>query len=66
MVVCDVESCVYRSKHRFCTREVLKITANGLCGTIYDKNGNVRQNWNVLENNLIKQEQIIEREAETV
>ena len=47
-------------------REVLKVTANGLCGTIYDKKGNVRQNWNVLENSLIKQEQIIEGSAETV
>jgi len=51
MVVCDVEVCVYRSKDRFCTRKLLKINSNGSCGTIYDKNGNVRANWNVLNNN---------------
>lgn len=60
MVVCDVEVCVYRSKDRFCTRKLLKINSNGSCGTIYDKNGNVRANWNVLNNNQVKQEKIIE------
>ena len=44
-VVCNVDQCPYRSKTGFCRNRVLFITLNGLCGHIYDKNGQIKSNW---------------------
>lgn len=44
-VVCKVDGCPYKSKSSFCRKRVLGITNNGLCGHIYDNNGNVKVKW---------------------
>ena len=44
-VVCKVVQCPYRSNNGFCRNRVLGITENGLCGHIYDKNGQIKPKW---------------------
>lgn len=44
-VVCKIEQCPYRSKNGFCRNRVLLINLNGSCGHIYDKNGQIKSNW---------------------
>ena len=44
-VICKVELCPYRSRNGFCRNRVLCITENGLCGHIYNRNGQMNPNW---------------------
>ena len=34
-----------RSNNGFCRKRVLGITENGLCDHIYNKNGQIKSNW---------------------
>ena len=44
-VICKVTQCPYLSSRGFCRNKLLNITGNGLCGHIYDKRGQIKQNW---------------------
>ena len=48
MVLCKVTECYYCSDNGFCKSNFLKITPQGLCGRIYDNNGQVKADWNTL------------------
>ena len=57
MIVCNVAGCPYKSKEgKFCLKKIVDITDRALCGQLYDKYGQVKQNWHVLDENLKKQE----------
>ena len=45
-VVCKVKECPYISKNGFCRNKVVSITSNGLCGHIYNEQGQVKPHWN--------------------
>ena len=44
-VICKVSQCPYISKNGFCRNRVVSITPNGMCGHIYNVNGQVKNNW---------------------
>ena len=44
-VICKVSQCPYISKNGFCRNRVVSITPNGMCGHIYNTNGQVKNNW---------------------
>ena len=44
-VVCKVVKCPYRSSNGFCRNRVLCVTQNGLCGHVYNNNGQPKLNW---------------------
>ena len=45
VVFCKVQICPYHSKNGFCKKRVLPITQNGLCGHIFNPNGQQKPNW---------------------
>ena len=44
-VICKVSQCPYISKNGFCRNRVVSITPNGMCGHIYNVNGQVKNDW---------------------
>ena len=59
VTVCKVKQCPFNSGMGFCRNKVLSITENGLCGHIYDKRGQLKQNWQERIDEEMKEQLII-------
>ena len=44
-VICAVSACPFRSSSGFCRGRIVTINQNGGCGHLYDKQGQIRRDW---------------------
>lgn len=51
-VICKVNQCPYRSESGFCKNNFISMTQQGACGQIYNKYGEIKEDWQ----NIAKEE----------